>query len=204
MEGKVLGERIAAARKDRNLTQDHLASRVGIERTALGRIEKGERKVSAVELVDLAAVLEIPLAWFVRDPLPAVVGRRSEAGPTHESTERLDRGLEVFAGDVASLLTTGVIKAVADRPAWPAPRSYADCEHIAGEVRERLGIGSAPMYELAGAAEIFGLYTCSLPLGGGGADRMAAARAVELLRGRLVAEDLPPRREESAADYVGL
>ncbi|WP_433491232.1 helix-turn-helix domain-containing protein [Nocardia grenadensis] len=64
MEGKVLGERIAAARKDRNLTQDHLASRVGIERTALGRIEKGERKVSAVELVDLAAVLEIPLAWL--------------------------------------------------------------------------------------------------------------------------------------------
>uniref|UniRef100_UPI0012EDEAF7 helix-turn-helix transcriptional regulator n=1 Tax=Nocardia grenadensis TaxID=931537 RepID=UPI0012EDEAF7 len=44
MDGKVLGERIAAARKDRNLTQDHLASRVGIERTALGRIEMGERK----------------------------------------------------------------------------------------------------------------------------------------------------------------
>jgi len=158
------------ARKSLDLTQDHLATRVGIERTALGRIEKGERKVSAVELVDLAAALDTPLAWFVRDPLPVVVSRRSEAGPTHESTNRLDRALEIFSGDVASLVTTGVIKAVADRPTWPAPRSHADCERIAGTVRKRLGVGADPLYELAGAAETFGLYSCSLPLGGGGAD----------------------------------
>ncbi|MFI2233234.1 helix-turn-helix domain-containing protein [Nocardia testacea] len=203
MDGKVLGERIAAARKDRNLTQDHLANRVGIERTALGRIEKGERKLSAVELVDLAAALEIPLAWFVRDPLPAVVSRRSEAGPTHESTERLDRGLEMFSGDVASLLTTGVIKAVADRPVWSAPRSYADCERIAGEVRERLGIGSAPLYELAGAAETFGLYTCSLPLGGGGADGAMVEVAQGCAAAVIDGDVKPGRRRMSLAHELG-
>ncbi|MCB1293333.1 MAG: helix-turn-helix transcriptional regulator, partial [Gordonia sp.] len=78
MDGKTLGERVARARVDLDLTQEHLANRVGIERTALGRIEKGERKVSAVELVELAAALGVPLAWFVRDPLPAVVSRRTD------------------------------------------------------------------------------------------------------------------------------
>ncbi len=170
MDGKVLGERIAAARKSLDLTQDHLANRVGIERTALGRIEKGERKVSAVELVDLAAALDTPLAWFVRDPLPSVVSRRAEAAPTHESTARLDRALELFAGDVAALVKTGVITAVTERPTWRPPRSHADCEHVAGEVRERLGVGCEPLHELARLAEVFGLFSCSLPLGGGGAD----------------------------------
>ena len=79
MDSKMLGKRIAEARIDLNITQEHLANRVGIERTALGRIESGERKVSAIELVNLAAVLEVPLAWFVRDPLPAVVSRRTDA-----------------------------------------------------------------------------------------------------------------------------
>lgn len=170
MDGKVLGERIATIRKSLDLTQDHVANRVGIERTALGRIEKGERKVSAMELVDLAAALDTPLAWFVRDPLPAVVSRRSEAGPTHESTDRLDRALEMFSGDVASLVDTGVIRAVVDRPTWQTPRSHTDCERIASQVRDYLGCNTAPLYELARAAETFGLYSCSLPLGGGGAD----------------------------------
>ncbi|MGV0636026.1 XRE family transcriptional regulator [Mycolicibacillus trivialis] len=170
MDGKLLGERITEARKSLDLTQEHLANRVGIDRTALGLIEKGKRKVSAIELVDLAAALETPLAWFVRTPVPAVISRRSESGPTHESTARLDRELELFAGDVASLVTTGVIEDVVDRRTWDAPRSHGDCERIAGEVRALLDIGSGPLYDLAGAAEQFGMYSCSLSLGDGGAD----------------------------------
>ena len=91
MDGTTLGTRIAEARKALDLTQEHLATSVGIDRTALGLIEKGKRKVSAVELVGLATALNTPLAWFVRDPLPMVVSRRSDAGPSHEITARLDR-----------------------------------------------------------------------------------------------------------------
>ena len=76
MDGKILGERIVEARKARDLTQEHLAATIGIDRSALGLIEKGKRKVSAIELVDLAAALSTPLAWFVRDPLAAVISRR--------------------------------------------------------------------------------------------------------------------------------
>lgn len=203
MDGRVLGERIAAARKGMELTQDHLAQRVGIERTALGRIENGERKVSAVELVELAAALDTPLAWFVRDPLPAVVSRRTDAAPAHESTDRLDRALELFAGDVASLLSTGVLQAATDRPTWPTPHAYADCEHIAGQVRDRLGLGSQPLYVIASAAETFGLYSCSLPLGGGGAD----GALVEVENGCAAAvidgDAKPGRRRMSLAHELG-
>lgn len=170
VDGRTLGERIAAARRDLNLTQEHLASKVGLERTALGRIEAGERKVSAVELVDLADALDVPLAWFVRDPLPAVVSRRTDAAPQHEVTAKLDRELELFSGDVADLLARGVIESVSDRQTWRVPRTHTESEQTAMEVRARLGAGSEPLHDIAAAAELFGLYSCSLALGDGGAD----------------------------------
>jgi transcriptional regulator with XRE-family HTH domain len=170
VDGRTLGERIAAARRELNLTQEHLASRVGLERTALGRIETGGRKVSAVELVDLAAALDVPLAWFVRDPLPAVVSRRTDAAPQHEVTAKLDRELELFSGDVADLLARGVIGSVSDRQTWRVPRTHIESEQTAMEVRSRLGAGSEPLHDIAAVAESFGLYSSSLALGDGGAD----------------------------------
>ncbi len=203
MDASTLGERIAAARKELDLTQEHLAGRVGIERTALGRIEKGERKVSAIELVNLATALDTPLAWFVRDPLPAVVSRRSDAGPTHESTARLDRALELFSGDVASLFAAGTIEAAVDRPTWQTPRSHTDSERIAGEVRSHLGVGSDPLYEVAGIAERFGLYSCSLPLGGGGADGALVEVAVGVAAAVIDGQAQPGRRRMSLAHELG-
>ncbi|HMS73940.1 XRE family transcriptional regulator [Gordonia sp. (in: high G+C Gram-positive bacteria)] len=170
MDGKTLGERVARARVDLDLTQEHLANRVGIERTALGRIEKGERKVSAVELVELAAALGVPLAWFVRDPLPAVVSRRTDAAPSHEVTAGLDRQLELFSGDVAALLATGVIAGEDRERVWRLPRDHTEAETTAAQVRKHLGASDTPLLDLARTAERFGLYSCSLPLGAGGAD----------------------------------
>ncbi|WP_186626569.1 helix-turn-helix domain-containing protein [Rhodococcus sp. BP22] len=170
MDTKTLGGRIKQAREDLNFTQDHLANRAGIDRTALTRIEKGDRKVSAVELVKLADVLATPLAWFVRDPLPMVVSRRSDAGPAHEVTALMDRQLELFAGDVASLLDSGVITAAADRPQWRTPKTHPEAENIARQVRAHLGVGTDPLLGLPGIAERLGLFSCSLGLGEGGAD----------------------------------
>ncbi|MDN5854534.1 MAG: helix-turn-helix domain-containing protein [Actinomycetia bacterium] len=170
MDARTLGERIAAARRDLDLTQHHLASRAGLERTALGRIEAGERKVSAVELVDLANALDAPLAWFVRDPLPAVVSRRTDASPQHEVTAKLDRELELFSGDIADLLARGVIGTLPERPKWRVPQHHTESEQTAMEVRARLGAGSGPLHDIAAAAESFGLFSASLALGDGGAD----------------------------------
>ncbi|BBX37547.1 helix-turn-helix domain-containing protein [Mycolicibacterium mageritense DSM 44476 = CIP 104973] len=177
MDGKILGERIVEARKARDLTQEHLAATIGIDRSALGLIEKGKRKVSAIELVDLAAALSTPLAWFVRDPLAAVISRRAEAGPSHEVTARLDQALELFAGDVAELLADGVIRPLPDRPAWRTPQSVASAEMVARQVREHLGLGHEPLGDVAAVAERFGLYSCALRFGEQGADGALVAVA---------------------------
>lgn len=203
MDGTTLGGRIAEARKARDLTQEHLATSVGIDRSALGLIEKGKRKVSAVELVDLAAALDTPLAWFVREPVAAVISRRSEAGPSHEVTARLDQALELFAGDVAELLADGVVEAVVDRPTWPVPRSEDDAEVLAGKVRDHLGLGSEPVLGLAGVAERFGLYSCVLGFGDRGADgalvEVADGAAVAIIDG----DARPGRRRMSLAHELG-
>ncbi|WP_287004535.1 MULTISPECIES: helix-turn-helix domain-containing protein [Gordonia] len=204
MDGKVLGERIAQARNDLSITQEHLANRVGIERTALGRIEKGERKVSAVELVNLAAALEVPLAWFVREPLPSVVSRRTDAGPSHEVTARLDRQLELFAGDVASLLASGVLaRAITDRPSWRTPRTHFEAEQTALEVRSHLGLDSGPLIGLAAVAERFGLYSCSLALGNGGADGALVEVNGEAAAAVIDGDARPGRRRMSLAHELG-
>ena len=202
MDAKLLGIRIAEARTAHELTQEHLASRVGIDRTALGRIENGERKVSAVELVDLAAAVERPLAWFVRDPLTAVVNRRSETGPRHEVTAKLDQELELFSGDVAALFATRVIDAV-DRQKWQIPQSHADCERVAREVREHLDISSSPLPNIAGVAERFGVYSCSLNLGNGGADGALVEVADGVAAAVIDGDAQPGRRRMSLAHELG-
>lgn len=203
MDGKVLGDRIAWARGDLNITQEHLANRVGLERTALSRIEKGDRKVSAVELVKLAAALEVPLAWFVRDPLPAVVSRRTDAGPSHEVTARLDRHLELFSGDVAGLLASGVITPATDKPAWRTPRTHSEAERIAGEVRAHLEVGSGPLLGLAAFAERVGLFSCSLALGDGGADGALVEVASGVAAVVIDGDARPGRRRMSLAHELG-
>lgn len=170
MDGETLGARIVEARKAADLTQEHLAAAIGVDRTAFPLIEKGKRKVSALELVKLAAALDTPLAWFVRDPLPMVVSRRAEAGPSHEVTARLDRELELFAGDLAWLRQFEVIGSHSDRPIWPTPHSVESAETVARQVREHLDLGAEPLNDVAAIAERFGLYSCSLAFGDRGAD----------------------------------
>lgn len=49
-----IGERLRAAREYLGLSQDFVARRVGIRRSALSDVERGARKVSANELRELA------------------------------------------------------------------------------------------------------------------------------------------------------
>jgi ribosome-binding protein aMBF1 (putative translation factor) len=49
-----IGQRIADARRARRWTQGELAARVGLDQTAVSRIETGVRAVSSLELAELA------------------------------------------------------------------------------------------------------------------------------------------------------
>jgi DNA-binding XRE family transcriptional regulator len=63
-----LGRRIAQARQEADLTQAELGHAVGLDRTAIAKVETGVRKVSAAELLAIASVLDRPIDSFVFEP----------------------------------------------------------------------------------------------------------------------------------------
>lgn len=56
--GKIFGNKVRAARKIRGLSQDELALRAEIDRSYMGRIERGEVRITLEKAYKLAATLE--------------------------------------------------------------------------------------------------------------------------------------------------
>ena len=72
----LVGSRIRALRKGRNLTQTELSERIGVLQSDLSRMEKGEYKVGLDTLFKILAVFELDMASFFDD---AEGGRSQEA-----------------------------------------------------------------------------------------------------------------------------
>ncbi len=132
-----LGRRIADARREAGMTQADLAASIGLERSALVRMESGERKVSATELVAISGALGRPVDWFFTESPPAVVSRRRDPAVGGFSLA-LDRALEDAARDVAFLETRRLLPS-AERPARRAPESFEHAEDLARSVRLEAG-----------------------------------------------------------------
>ena len=64
-----LGRRVKSARREKNLTQEHLADAVGISLSFLGHIERGSRKASLETLVKIANALSVSLDGLLCDSL---------------------------------------------------------------------------------------------------------------------------------------
>jgi Zn-dependent peptidase ImmA (M78 family)/transcriptional regulator with XRE-family HTH domain len=159
-----LGRRIADARAEAGMTQADLAVGIGLERTALVRIESGERKVSATELVAIADALDRPVDWFFTEPPIAVVSRRRD--PAVGGFSRiLDRALEFAARDVAFLEGRHLLSSAERPPARKAPESFEDAEDLARDVRAGAGRPDGPLLDLQSVAESLGLLGFSLALG---------------------------------------
>src|SRR5690242_15009785 len=60
----LVGSRIRALRKGRNLTQTELSEKIGILQSDLSRMEKGEYKVGLDTLFKILAVFQLDMASF--------------------------------------------------------------------------------------------------------------------------------------------
>jgi transcriptional regulator with XRE-family HTH domain len=85
MVARRVGANLRRARKRADLSQEELAVRASLHRTAIGQLERGERVARADTLVKLAGSLGIPpgelldgLHW---EPGGTRVGRLSDGGP---------------------------------------------------------------------------------------------------------------------------
>lgn len=166
----MLGERLAEARALADMTQEGLARAVGLERTAIGLLERGERHLRVPELVEIAQVLGRPLSFFVEPAVPAVASRRSAPHTAHQSTRLLDAELQQLAFDVRFLVQVGLADVVPRPVDGHVPRTVDEAERAARRFRRDLEDHEGPLPDLARACERFGLYACAASLGQDGPD----------------------------------
>ena len=81
------------------MSQEDLGRAIGLDRTAMNKIESGVRKITALELSDIAAELDVPMSSFFQEPAPALVMHRSSEG-LDTADSRIDALLAKFADEV--------------------------------------------------------------------------------------------------------
>lgn len=153
-----LGRRVHDARLLAGLTQVELAGTMDIDRSAVARIENGQRKISALELIDVAACLDRSVTWFVSPPLQSVASRRAALAEPEQSIldSAFDRCLEDIGLGVRGLLEDAALTGVR-RPTYPAPVTVLGAENLASQVRAEMSLGEGPLADLPALCERLGL-----------------------------------------------
>src|SRR3954464_15546800 len=67
---RIIGQRLAEARKARAITQEVAAEHIGVSRPTFIAMEKGERAAKPAEIMKLAALYGHPVNSFVRTDAP--------------------------------------------------------------------------------------------------------------------------------------
>jgi Zn-dependent peptidase ImmA (M78 family)/DNA-binding XRE family transcriptional regulator len=167
-----LGHRIREARLARELSQAELADRLGLDRSALVRIEGGERKVTALELLHLGEILGVPVAHFVHRSPASMTSRRAALDEESQKSERrrfsIDALLEAHLRDAESLRGYGRLSAVGPLPSAKVKDSE-DARRLAQQVRAFIDHAAGPLPAMAEVGELAGLYLLVIDAEGDGA-----------------------------------
>ncbi|HEU4521577.1 MAG TPA: helix-turn-helix transcriptional regulator [Thermoanaerobaculia bacterium] len=71
----ILGEVLVRAREARGLKQSEVAGRLGLPASYLSKVEKGNRRLDAIELIRIAEAMEADPAEIIREVQRALPGR---------------------------------------------------------------------------------------------------------------------------------
>lgn len=157
---EAVGSKVASARRTLGLSQGDLADELQLDRTAVSRIESGQRGIDSLELSRLSRVLQRPIDWFLTVSPAAIVSRRSEVVERRDLP--VDALLESLARDVELLVELGFLSPTLERVEGPMG-DVQQAEAAAAEARRRLGC-EGPAWDLVRLAEKAGLYAFSLEL----------------------------------------
>lgn len=161
-----IGVRVAEARAERGVTQTQLAATIGMDRTALAKIESGTRRVAAVELVAIARELGRRVEWFVEEAPPALTSYRGAKPGV--AVQAIDTELDSLVRD-AEFVTSRCPELVAGQPEpLPHPSTAEEAEGLAASARRLLGLEpEQPAFELSRLAAGIGLLVFAVNLGEG-------------------------------------
>ena len=161
-----LGQRLQTARKAVRLTQQEAADFLGVARTTIVAIEKGERKVQPEELIALAEKYNLSLNDLLRQrpvtggldvQFKAYFKKRGMADPTTQ--DRLEQAAALLQQSAENYLE------LEEKLQSPLPRNYpseydvgglavdAAADEVAEAERRRLGLGDGPLGNLRDVLE---------------------------------------------------
>lgn len=185
-----LGLRVAQARQRAGLTQVELSQAIGVNRSVLAKMESGNRRLTALELSQVAEALGERVEWFIEDAPPAIVSHRNVTDPG-EPSPRIDAEVERRARAVEFIARNDIEfrDKVRRTPEFPLPKDKEEADELAREAREMIGVGqSDPLHDLGAKVIRAGLLPFIVNLGTDAADAASVlldAGAVAVVNGSL-------------------
>eukprot|EP00456_Euglypha_rotunda_P018519 TRINITY_DN1662_c0_g1_i1.p1 TRINITY_DN1662_c0_g1~~TRINITY_DN1662_c0_g1_i1.p1 ORF type:complete len:408 (-),score=67.42 TRINITY_DN1662_c0_g1_i1:903-2126(-) len=163
LDPKILGQRLADARKARGITQDDAAKHIGCSRPTFIAIEKGGRSPKSEEIVALAELYSKTVNEIVRpgEPLadlqPHLRAVAHDMKADESETAQAISALQKFAEDYNRLEKLLGVKLRMNYPQEVELGSHVDvgalAEDEAVKERQRLGLGDQPVIHLRSLLE---------------------------------------------------
>lgn len=85
----VIGRNISFVRKQKNITQEELAKRLGITFQQIQKYENGKNRVSASNLMTISKILDVPLTCFFSEMINVEDLSKSQSVPNLFSSDTL-------------------------------------------------------------------------------------------------------------------
>ncbi|MEO3889234.1 XRE family transcriptional regulator [Nonomuraea sp. B5E05] len=198
-----VGERVRECRMAADMSQEELASALKLDRTMIAKIERGVRRVDALELAKLSAVLQVPLGYLLKPP-PSVVSRRAElvddtvTDATRQS-HRLEVALSTWLTDIRQLVEMRAFNPPEIERCPEDVRDASSARRAAVWARDRLGHGVEPIDSLMSVCERLGQMVAVVEAPGDGASLIDDDLAVAVVS----RHGDPGRRRATAAHELG-
>ena len=210
-----LGQRLRRVREDAEIKQEEAAAVLGLDATAIAKIEHGKRGVGALELMHLASLYKVPVSELLADASQGEavhlrIAMRVGAALDSKTATMQQRLQQIIAADrwlrqhvpgppnLALWAST-----VHNMPSNTTPyeRGYA-CAKV---FRNRYGLAASPIADMAMLTDEIGVLVSRLPLGDHQApDGCSAIDPVSGLAYVLINSDKPrPRRRFTIAHELG-
>ena len=156
---RMIGQRLAEARKARAITQQVAAEHIGVSRPTFIAMEKGERAAKPAEIITLAALYGQPVSHFVRTAEPVTDFRPHFRAAMEKvkpaEAEQLDAAIGEFKVFVENYLDLERRMKAPMRLNYPQPVelnarvNVAElAEDLANRERQRLGLGDQPIPDI--------------------------------------------------------
>lgn len=171
-----LARRLRAAREACRMKQEDVARHLGVSRSTIAQIELGKRGVTSLELDKLAYLYGRDIRDFLasefreEDTLVALFRRHPDLAEEQDVLAAL-RKAKALGRELATLeRLLGIGRELVSLPVYPLPlpQSRWDAvqqgERVAREERCRLGLGDAPLANVAELLESQGVRTAQLSL----------------------------------------